>query len=137
MDNPGKKMSRSAIIRPTNAELEILHVLWHEGTCTVHAVQAVLNQRRPTGYTTVLKLLQIMLSKGLVVRDESQRAHRYSARFAASEMQQHLVGDLLDRAFGGSASKLVMQALSSRKASQEELAEIRLLLDQLEDASDD
>jgi len=118
--------------RPTPAELEILRVLWRDGPRTVREVQERLEQERPTGYTTVLKLLQIMTDKGLVRRDESARAHVYSAKAPEETTQKQLVRDLVDRAFGGSASQLVLHALSTRKASPEELARIRDLLDRLE-----
>ncbi len=118
--------------RPTPAELEILRILWKEGKSTVREVQEVLERERPTGYTTVLKLLQIMTEKGLVERDETARAHVYAAVAPEQDTQQQLVRDLLERAFGGSATKLVMQALSSTKTSSEELARIRALLDRLE-----
>lgn len=118
--------------RPTPAELEILCVLWEQGPSTVREVQQQLEEDRPTGYTTVLKLLQIMADKRLVRRDESARAHVYAARAPEGETQRQLVKDLLDRAFGGSASKLVLHALSARKSSREELARIRELLDRLE-----
>jgi BlaI family transcriptional regulator, penicillinase repressor len=118
--------------RPTGAELEILNVLWGRGPATVREVYEVLNVRRATRYTTVLKLLQIMTEKGLVGRDESQRAHLYSARPAQEETQRQLLSDLLERAFDGSATKLVMQALSAKEASAEELSEIRAMLDAYE-----
>jgi predicted transcriptional regulator len=118
--------------RPTDAELAILGVLWRRGPSTVRQVHEELSRREPGGYTTVLKLLQIMTDKRLVTRDESQRAHVYAARLPEEETQSRLVRDLLDRAFEGSASRMVMRALSSRPASAAELAEIRELLDQLE-----
>jgi predicted transcriptional regulator len=121
--------------RPTDAELAILRVLWSRGPSSVRHVHDELNKDRPTGYTTVLKLMQIMTEKGLVVRDESQRAHIYSARVNEQKTQRQLVNDLLDRAFGGDASQLVLQALSSKRASAEELAAIRELLDQFEGGS--
>ncbi len=114
--------------RPTDAELEILRVLWERGEGTVREVREDLETRRPTGYTTVLKQLQIMTEKGLVRRDASERAHVYRARLAREATETQLVGDLLDRAFGGSASRLVLRALASKPASAEELAEIRKLL---------
>lgn len=126
----------SGLRKPTDAELGILRALWQHGPATVRQVQEALNVRRPTGYTTVLKLLQIMTEKGLVERDESQRTHVYRARLTRSETQQQLVGDLLDKAFGGSASQLVMQALASKPASSDELAQIRQLLDQIEGANE-
>lgn len=118
--------------RPTQSELEILAVLWDAGPSTVREVQQVLDARRPTGYTTALKLLQIMTEKGLVRRDERERAHRYAPKLPRERTEQQIVGDLLDRAFGGSSSRLVMRALSSRRASPEELRRIRELLNQIE-----
>ncbi|HMC20305.1 MAG TPA: BlaI/MecI/CopY family transcriptional regulator [Thermoanaerobaculia bacterium] len=118
--------------RPTDAELAILGVLWERGPSTVRDVHDELNRHTPTGYTTVLKLLQIMTEKGLVVRDETQRAHIYESRYSEQKTQRQLLSDLADRAFGGSAAKLVMQALSGRKANSDELNAIRNLLDRLE-----
>ena len=118
--------------RPTPAELEILRVLWQHGPRTVREVQEQLEQERPTGYTTVLKLLQIMIDKGLVRRDESARAHVYAAKAPEETTQKQLVRDLVDRAFGGSASQLVLHALNTRKSSKQELSQIRELLDRLE-----
>jgi BlaI family transcriptional regulator, penicillinase repressor len=118
--------------RPTDAELEILKVLWRRGPSTVREVFESLSETRGTGYTTVLKLMQIMADKGLVVRDESERAHRYEAAMPEEETQRQLVGDLLRRVFDGSAKRLVVQALSSEAASPEELDEIRQMLDELE-----
>src|SRR5262245_26211426 len=118
--------------RPTPAELEILRLLWELGPRTVRELHQHLDRERPTGYTTVLKLLQIMTEKGLVARDERERAHVYSATATAQHTQRQLVRDLVDRAFGGSAGTLVMQALSARSASREELTRIRELLDRLE-----
>jgi predicted transcriptional regulator len=128
----GGTMARRELPRPTEAELAILRVLWSEGPSTVRRVQEVMSRTQPTGYTTVLKLLQIMTEKGLVLRDESQRSHVYRASRSEARTQEQLVGDLLERAFGGSALKLVMQALASRRASAEELAEIRTLIERLE-----
>jgi predicted transcriptional regulator len=122
-------MSRNVLPRPTDAELAILRVLWERGPSTVRQVHEVLSRERPTAYTTALKLLQIMTEKGLVRRDESERTHIYHVRLSEEQTQRQLVRDLLDRAFGGSASKLVMQALSARRATPEELGEIRRLLD--------
>jgi BlaI family penicillinase repressor len=123
-------MSKSSTTpRPTDAELAILRVLWERGACTVRQVHDQLQPLRPTAYTTALKLLQIMTEKGLVRRDESDRTHVYHARYSEEHTQRQLVRDLLDRAFGGSAPKLVMQALHGRRASSEELNEIRRLID--------
>ncbi|HLF83241.1 MAG TPA: BlaI/MecI/CopY family transcriptional regulator [Blastocatellia bacterium] len=119
--------------RPTDAELGILRVLWQRGPSTVREVQESLNEVRPTGYTTVLKTLQIMTEKGLVRRDEQQRAHVYEARFARHQTQRQIVGDLLNRVFDGSASNLLMHALATKKGtSAEELSQIRDILDEFE-----
>ena len=125
-------MARTGVPKPTEAELNILRVLWRHGPCTVRTVQEVLSRTRPVGYTTALKLLQIMTGKGLVVRDESRRSHVYTAQFSEEQTQRQLVCDLLDRAFGGSAKRLVVQALSARRATPEEVAEIRRLLNDLQ-----
>ncbi len=114
--------------RPTDAELDILRVLWDLGPSTVRDVHTTLQRQREIGYTTVLKLMQIMAAKGLVARDETARAHVYQAKVAREQTQRQLVGHLLDRAFGGSAAKLMMQALSGRKASAEELAQMLQML---------
>jgi predicted transcriptional regulator len=115
--------------RPTDAELAILRVLWARGPSTVRQVHEVLSRERPAAYTTALKLLQIMTDKGLVSRDERDRSHVFQARLSEAQTQRQLVRDLLDRAFGGSAAKLVMQALAAKRASPEELLEIRRLID--------
>lgn len=125
-------MPSKSLPRPTDGELEILNVLWQRGPSTVREVHEVLLENKEIGYTTILKLMQIMSEKGLVSRDESDRRHVYEAERAQDETQRQLLSDLLDRAFNGSATKLVMQALSSKKASREELAEIRRMLDELE-----
>ena len=116
--------------KPTDAELAILRVLWERGPSTVRQVQETLEEDRPTGYTTALKLLQIMTEKGLVERDASERTHVYWARRSEQQTQRQLVGDLLERAFDGSAARLVMQALATRRATPDELTEIRRLLDE-------
>lgn len=118
--------------RPTEAELSILRVLWERGPSSVRDVQEVLGAQRPTGYTTVLKLMQIMFDKGLLTRDESVRPQIYRVRNSQQQTQRQLVGDLLDRAFGGSVRTLVLQALSTKKSSPAELAEIERLLDRME-----
>lgn len=118
--------------KPTAAELDILNVLWRLGPATVREVHTELSRRQPAGYTTVLKLMQIMAEKGLVARDERERAHVYRAVKKREETQGQIVGDLLDRVFGGSAAQMVMRALSHRRASAEEIAEIRRMLDKLE-----
>lgn len=118
--------------KPTDAELSILRVLWQRGTATVREIHDSLNQQKPMGYTTVLKLLQIMTEKGLVVRNEAERAHVYQATQSQDVAQNRLVGDLVEKLFDGSAQKLVLHALSNRKASTAEMQEIRRLLDSLE-----
>jgi predicted transcriptional regulator len=121
-------MAKISQPRPTDAELEILRVLWQRGASTVRDVYEALGKTKPIGYTTVLKFMQIMAEKGLVRRDEEQRAHVYSAMVPQGQTQRQMVRDLLRRAFDDSASQLVMQALASKKTSPEELAEIRRLL---------
>ena len=121
--------------RPTDAELEILTVLWSRGPTTVREVHETIAARKPTQYTTVLKMLQIMAEKGLVRRNEKQRAHIYEAARPQEWTQRQLAGDLLQRAFNGSAKSLMMGALSARKASREELSELRRLLDEYERGS--
>jgi predicted transcriptional regulator len=113
-----KATTAKATPRPTDAELAILRVLWERGPSTVREVHDALSSSQDTGYTTVLKLLQIMTDKGLVVRDESQRAHVYAASESEQRTQRQLIGDLIDRAFGGSPSKLVMQALSGQQSKR-------------------
>ncbi|MBZ5596192.1 MAG: BlaI/MecI/CopY family transcriptional regulator [Acidobacteriia bacterium] len=116
--------------RPTDAELEILTVLWSIGPATVREVHDVISRRRPAQYSTVLKFMQIMAEKGLVRRDEKQRAHIYSAARPREWTQKQLAGDLMERGFSGSAKALLIGALSARKATKEELAELRKLLDE-------
>ena len=125
-------MIKRNLPRPTDAELEILRVLWQRGPSTVRDVHDTLNEIKPSGYTTVLKLMQIMTDKGLVKRDEDQRAHIYEAVAPQEQTQRQLVGDLLERAFDGSATNLVMQALATKKTSAEDLSKIRRLLDEFE-----
>lgn len=119
--------------RPTDAELAILRVLWERGPSTVREVHDELSRTQDSGYTTILKLLQIMTEKGLVVRDETNRAHVYESRLSEQRTQRQILGDLIERAFGGSPAKLVMQALSTKKASAEELSAIRGILDRIEE----
>ena len=126
-------MSDTTTPRPTLAELAILRVLWDRGPSTVREVHQALRPTQDSGYTTVLKLLQIMTDKGLVDRDARQRAHVYSSRLGEKRTQRQLLRDLVDRAFGGSPAKLVMQALSTTKASPQELEAIRRLLDRMEE----
>ncbi|HEU0012574.1 MAG TPA: BlaI/MecI/CopY family transcriptional regulator [Longimicrobium sp.] len=117
---------------PTAAELEILRVLWKRGPSTVRAVHEALGESRGTGYTTVLKLMQIMHAKGLVTRNEAERTHVYAAAVQPDRTEGRLVADLAERAFGGSAARLALRALSEEPCSPEELAEVRRLLDALE-----
>jgi predicted transcriptional regulator len=116
-------------LKPTDAELGILNVLWRHGASTVKKVHEVLGEE--TGYTTTLKLLQNMTEKGLVVRDESQRAHVYQARYSETDTQRQLLTGLLNKAFSGSTSQLVVQALESKRATPKELAEIKRLIERL------
>ncbi len=118
--------------KPTAAELEILSVLWERDTATVREVHEILNVAKPTAYTTVLKFLQIMDEKGLVERDRQAKAHVYRARQAQAETQKNLVSDLLEKAFRGSALKLVQHVLETKPASAEELKEIRKLISEAE-----
>jgi predicted transcriptional regulator len=119
-------------VKPTSTELQILGVLWDRGPSTVREIHEVLAQSRPLGYTTVLKLLQIMTEKQLVRRNEEARAHVYEAQQPAEATRQQLVGDLLERAFSGSASQLMMHALAGKQASANEIDEIRRMLDDYE-----
>ena len=119
--------------RPTEAELSILRVLWERGALSVRDVQRALNESKPTGYTTVLKLLQIMTEKGLVERDETKRPQIYRSRYSQQQTQRQLLGDLLQRAFGGSVKALVLQALAVKKTTAEELEAIENLLDRMEE----
>ena len=114
--------------KPTPAELDILRVLWRRGPSTVKEVHRIMDATKKTGYTTVLKFMQIMVEKGLASRDESPFAHVYQARMPQEHTQRTLLADLLERAFEGSTSRLVLQALATKRASPEELAEIRKIL---------
>ena len=130
-------MTRKTVVpRPTDAELLILRVLWAQGASTVREVHDVLAEHRSLAYTTTLKLLQIMTAKGLTTREAQGRVHRYRPSLAEDETQRRLVDDLLERAFGGSASKLVMQALATQPASPDEIKEIRRLLADTERAQE-
>lgn len=128
-------MGRRASPHATDAELEILQVLWQQGPSTVREVQQALEAIRPTGYTTVLKILQIMTDKGLAHRDESQRAHVYEAATTEEAVQEEIVSHMLDRVFSGSASTLVFRALSAKGASPTELDAIRTMLDTMKGES--
>ena len=125
-------MARQKSDQPTDRELAILRILWDSGPSTVRQVNDAMNLDGDTGYTTTLKLMQIMADKGLVRRDETQRTHVYSALAKEESTQRQILGSLMDRAFGGSARKLVMQALAAKELPQNELDEIKQLLDQME-----
>ena len=122
-------------IRPTKLELAILKVLWEVGPRSVREIQGILNESKPTGYTTVLKMLQIMTDKGLVERDETVRPQIYRAKYSQQQTQRHLLSDLMQRAFGGSVKALVMQALATKKSSAKDLEAIEKLLDRIEGGS--
>jgi BlaI family transcriptional regulator, penicillinase repressor len=122
-------------IRPTKLELAILKVLWEAGPRSVREIQTILNESKPTGYTTVLKMLQIMTEKGLVERDETVRPQIYRTKYSQEQTQRNLVSDLLQRAFGGSVKALVMQALATKKSSAKDLEAIEKLLDRIEGGS--
>jgi predicted transcriptional regulator len=125
-------MATEKLQKPTTTELEILRVLWERGPSTVRDVYEVMAQSKPIGYTTVLKIMQIMTQKGTVARNEDSKAHVYKARQPEENTKRPLAGDLLQRAFAGSASQLMMHALAGKKTSQAEIAEIRELLDEYE-----
>jgi BlaI family penicillinase repressor len=125
-------MTKAEQVKATEAELAILNVLWEQGACTVRQVQNQVQEERGTGYTTTLKLMQIMFEKGLLIRDESTRSHVYTAAITRQKTQKALVTKLIDQLFDGSVQQLIIQALSSRKATLKELAEIRALIDSFE-----
>ena len=122
-------MARSKQSSPTGKELEILNVLWRIGAATVRQVNEQISKQQKTGYTTTLKLMQIMTDKGLLVRDSSNFQHIYKPAISQEKTQNKIVGDLLDKAFAGSAEKLVMRALSAKKVSAEELEKIKKMID--------
>lgn len=128
-------MSGNQNIKPTVAELEILQILWEKGEVTVKEVNEEINKRKETGYTTTLKTMQIMFEKGLVERKKDGRSHTYSAAIKKEKTQQVLLDKILETAFGGSASKLVMQALGNKNTTKEELQEIKELINKLEQDS--
>lgn len=121
-----------SMIKPTETELEILNILWKEGPSSVRVVNEKMNEQKEVGYTTTLKLMQIMTQKGLLSRDESSRTHIYLPEVQAKDIQGQLLDKLLHTAFGGSASELVLSALGSGKASAKELEEIKKLIEKLE-----
>ena len=130
-------MPAASIPRPTDAELAILRVLWKHGSCSVREIHDVLSRDREFAYTTTLKFLQIMTDKGLTLREEQGRQHVYRARHAQEDTQRRLVRDLLDRAFGGSMSSLVMQALATKRTSPAEMRKIRRLISGLKEKGHD
>lgn len=125
-------MARHKAPGPTDRELAILGILWNNGPCTVRQVNEEMNKHKRTGYTTTLKLMQIMMEKRLVLRDDSKFQHIYRPAVSEEKTQNQVVGDLLEKVFSGSAEKLVMRALSARKVSPRELARIRKVLDEME-----
>ena len=125
-------MARRKTARPTDRELTILRILWDNGPSTVRQVNEAMNQDENTGYTTTLKLMQIMAEKRLLLRDDSQFKHIYRPALTEEKAQKQLVGELLEKAFSGSAEKLVMRALSAKKVSAKELASIKKMLDDFE-----
>jgi BlaI family transcriptional regulator, penicillinase repressor len=122
-------------IRPTKLELSILRVLWESGPRSVRDIQTILSESKPTGYTTVLKMLQIMTEKGLVERDETVRPQIYRARYSQDRTQKQLLGDFIHRAYGGSVKALVMHALATKKSSAKDLEAIEKLLDRFEEGA--
>lgn len=125
-------MARHKVSGPTDKELSILAILWNNGASTVRQVNKEMNKQQRTGYTTTLKLMQIMTEKGLMVRDDSKFQHVYKPAVSEEKTQKQVVGDLLEKAFSGSAEKLVMRALSAKKISARELGKIRTMLDEME-----
>ena len=125
-------MARRKTARPTDRELTILRILWDNGPSTVRQVNEAMNQDENTGYTTTLKLMQIMAEKRLLLRDDSQFKHIYRPALTEEKAQKQLVGELIEKAFSGSAEKLVMRALSAKKVSAKELASIKKMLDDFE-----
>ncbi len=125
------EMANAKILRPTESELEILRVLWDKGHATVREVHEILCEHKDAGYTTTLKLMQIMFEKGIVKRDDSSKTHIYRANITRENTQQQFVGKMIHSLFGGSSTQLVMQALGNHVPNQEELAEIQKLLDNL------
>ena len=127
-----KKAGRVRAMHPTKAELAILRVLWTEGPLSVRDVQAILDRTKPTGYTTVLKMMQIMADKGLVDRDDTVRPQIYRARYSEDRTQKQLLTDLIQRVYGGSVKALVLHAVGTQKPSEDELEQIKKLLDRFE-----
>ena len=130
-------MTYNKLNKPTDAELEILQLLWEHGASTVRFINDQLNEKREVGYTTTLKIMQIMVEKGLATRNTQSRTHIYQTTVTEAETQQQLLTGFLDKAFGGSAMKLVMQALGRHKTSKEELESIKQLIQQIENKDDE
>ena len=124
-------MIKSKAVKPTESELEILSILWEKQSATVRTVHEELLKYKDAGYTTTLKLMQIMFEKNLVTRDDSSKTHIYKPNVSKENTQQQFMGKMIDALFGGSSSKLVMQALGNDTATKEELEEIQQLLNQL------
>ena len=125
-------MKENSVPKPTESELEILQILWKHGPCTVRFVNDLLNEKKKVGYTTTLKIMQLMLEKKILKRDEKKRSHFYRPAVKEKETQRLLLDRFLQTAFGGSAMKMVMQALGNHKTSKEEISQIRKFLDNLE-----
>jgi predicted transcriptional regulator len=124
-------MSGRTAIKPTESELEILQVLWEKKTASVREVHERLSKTKNVGYTTTLKLMQIMFEKGLVKRDDTLKTHFYQAAATREKTQKHLLGKMIDTLFGGSSAQLVLQALGNHKASAQELDEIKVMIEEL------
>ena len=124
-------------IKPTDAELEILNILWEKGGCSVRTVHDILTEQKDVFYTTTLKTMQVMTDKGLLDRDTSHRSHIYFAKVMKDEIQESLLGKVVDSVFGGSTAKLILSAIGHQKPSKEELAEIKSILDQIENQGND
>jgi Predicted transcriptional regulator len=124
-------MGTSSDLKPTESELEILQILWEKGNCTVRDVHEILEKSKDSGYTTTLKLMQIMHEKGLVARDTSSKTHIYTALLNQQKTEQHLVNKMIDNVFNGSTARLVMQALGNHNASKDEIDSIKKYLDEL------
>ncbi|MGY0040556.1 BlaI/MecI/CopY family transcriptional regulator [Pedobacter sp. NJ-S-72] len=125
-------MSSEITTKPTESELEILQILWEKGNCTVREVHEILTLNKEAGYTTTLKIMQIMHEKGLVKRDTSSKTHIYCALASQQKTQEHLVSKLIDNAFSGSAARLVMQALGNHTSSKDEIEAIKKYLNELD-----
>jgi predicted transcriptional regulator len=127
-----KAVARLRALHPTKAELAILRVLWTEGPLSVRDVQAILDRSKPTGYTTVLKIMQIMADKGLVDRDDTVRPQIYRARYSEDRTQKQLLTDMIQRVYGGSVKALVLHAIGTQKPSADDLEKIKKLLERFE-----